>query len=595
MTIQNIFLIGSFSKKESTMPSKPSSRRDFIKAIGIGSIASMIPVQLFGKNNNAQRPNVILILTDDQGFGDTGIHSNEHINTPNIDRLAREGQEFTRFYVEPVCAPTRASLMTGRSYYRTGVIHTSRGGAKMAGDEVTLAELLRESGYRTGIFGKWHLGDNYPMRPQDQGFQETLVHRGGGITQTPDIPNSYFDPLLWKNGKEYHGKGYCTDIFFDAAIEFIKADTGHPFFIYLPTNTPHTPLQVSDAYTKPYIELGFDEPTARVYGMVKNIDDNLARLFEFLSDSKLDQDTLIIFISDNGPNTNRYNAGLRQRKSSNYEGGIRAISFWRWKPWQEGRKIDRIAAHIDVMPTLLDLCHVQKPYDLHLDGKSLLPLLNQEITQDSWPDRTLFLQCHRGLTPKRYQNCAAVSQRYKMVGYPGTFNDETLEPSLSAPELELYDLDSDPGEERDLSAANPSILARLRQEYESWFDSVEQSRQFTPGVIHLGNSADNPATLCRYQDSHYIHGIPHGWEVDIEKSGRYQLTIDRADLTGPGQLVVKWKGREQHIPLKSGENRGTAELSSGKGRLEIWFELEGLGRMTFSDNGTVGDVEIMLL
>jgi hypothetical protein len=190
----------------------------------------------------ADRPNVVLVMTDDQGFGDVGVHGNDKIRTPHIDRFSKQGVTFTRFYCSPVCAPTRASLMTGRYYYRTGVVHTSRGGAKMQADEVTLAEMLSKAGYATGLFGKWHLGDNYPMRPIDQGFDEVLCHASGGIGQTPDKPNSYFDPLLWHNGRPYKSKGYCTDIFTNAAIEFIKSNRNRPFFVYLSTNTPHTQI-----------------------------------------------------------------------------------------------------------------------------------------------------------------------------------------------------------------------------------------------------------------------------------------------------------------------------------------------------------------
>ena len=194
-----------------------------------------------------ERPNIVLILTDDQGWGDIGVHGNDRIRTPALDRFAAESVELTRFYVEPVCAPTRAALLTGRYHYRSGVIHTSRGGAKMHGDETTLAEILRAAGYRTGLFGKWHLGDTYPMRPIDQGFEEAIWHKSGGIGQTPDKPNSYLDPWLWRNDEKFQSKGYCTDVFFEAALEFIERHRDEPFFVYLPTNAPHTPLEIADS------------------------------------------------------------------------------------------------------------------------------------------------------------------------------------------------------------------------------------------------------------------------------------------------------------------------------------------------------------
>src|SRR5688572_20514592 len=202
------------------------------------------------------RPNVIVVMTDDHGYGDLGVHKNPHVRTPNLDRFAQEGLQMTRFYVSPVCSPTRASLMTGRYHYRTGVIHTSRGGAKMHGDEVTVAERLKTAGYRTGIFGKWHLGDNYPMRPSEQGFDEALIHKSGGIGAQSDAPSSYFDPRLWHNNTPKPTKGYCTDVFFNAALKFIEANGDRPFFVYLPTNAPHSPLHVPESYIKPYTAMG---------------------------------------------------------------------------------------------------------------------------------------------------------------------------------------------------------------------------------------------------------------------------------------------------------------------------------------------------
>lgn len=203
------------------------------------------------EQTSQKKPNVVLIITDDQGYGTVGVHGAPHLKTPNMDRLANEGVECSRFYGNPLCSPTRASLMTGRYCYRTGILHTSRGGALMSGDEVTAAEIFAQNGYRTGLFGKWHLGDNYPMRPIDQGFEAAVWHKGGGIGQTPDRPGSYFDPKLYRGGEGYQAKGYCTDIFFDEALSFIEANKDDPFFVFIPTNAPHDPLEISNDYADP--------------------------------------------------------------------------------------------------------------------------------------------------------------------------------------------------------------------------------------------------------------------------------------------------------------------------------------------------------
>ena len=227
-------------------------------------------------------------MADNVGFTEFGVNGNYTIKTPNLDEFAREGVRFNRFYCNPMCAPTRASLMTGRYYYRTGVIHTSRGGAKMHGDETTIAEHLKTADYATGIFGKWHLGDNYPMRPQDQGFDSVLVHKSGRLGQVPDKPNSYFDPVLWSNGLHVKKQGYCTDIFFQAAMKFVEDNRSRRFFVYLPTNVAHTSrevgLEVHRQYSEPYKAMGLDDRTASVYGMITNLDDNVARLLDKLDE-----------------------------------------------------------------------------------------------------------------------------------------------------------------------------------------------------------------------------------------------------------------------------------------------------------------------
>ncbi|MBG86089.1 MAG: arylsulfatase [Verrucomicrobiales bacterium] len=537
----------------------------------------------------ADRPNIVLVMTDDQGIGDVGIHGNDVIRTPRLDLFAQNGIRMDRFYVEPVCAPTRASLMTGRSYYRTGVIHTSRGGAKMSGDEETIAELLKAGGYRTGIFGKWHLGDNYPMRPQDQGFEETLIHKSGGIGQTPDKPNSYFNPHLWHNGRPIQAAGYCTDVFFDAAIEFIERERANSFFVYLSLNAPHTPLEIDRRYTENYTAQGLNETTARVYGMVENIDDNFGRLLDRLDDLNLREDTLVIFMTDNGAQQSRFNAGFRGRKSHTYEGGIRVPFFVQW-PSGIGRKLrtKALGAHIDIAPTMISAAGISTD-GTAFDGKNLLSVWRGT---EKPTDRRLFLQCHRGLQPRKFQNCAIVSQRYKLVGGPGLFGKENVEGELK---LELYDLEKDPAEKNDLAASKPDVLKGLKSDYLKWFDDVSKSRVFKVGTIHIGNPAENPVLLCRYQDSRYVDGKPTGWPVKIEQAGRYRLSVELADRNTGGRIHVAWQGKSQSRPVLPGTNSASFSLTAGEGLLDIWFQQDDKPRESVTNNGTIGNVVIEYL
>ncbi|MHC4877417.1 MAG: arylsulfatase [Planctomycetota bacterium] len=541
------------------------------------------------------QPNVVLVMTDDQGFGDLGIHGNEHVVSPNIDQFARDGVQFSRFYVSPVCAPTRASLMTGRYFYRTGVIHTSRGGAKMHGDEVTIAEVLGRAGYATGVFGKWHLGDAFPMRPQDQGFTTSLVHRSGGIGQTPDKPNSYFNSLLWKNGQPVRSRGYCTDVFFDAALEFIEQNRGQPFFAYVPTNAPHTPLEVADGYVQPYLDKGLDETTARVYGMVQNIDENFGRLLQRLEQLGLRENTLVIFMTDNGPQQKRFNAGLRGRKSWTYEGGIRVPFFVQWPSSVAGRKmVNRIAAHIDVLPTIAAACGVDvATLERPIDGTNLLPLLSGETSSTSaWPDRALFFQCHRGLKPQLLQNCAVVTQQYKLVGSPGMFSREDFNSKTEA-RVELYDLSADRSESNDLADSRPAIVKRLRSQYERWFADVRSSRTFAPGLIEIGNPAEGMTHLCRYQDGTWVAGRSTGWDVRIVRPGRYRAIVRRGDIAGVVRLRLRWQDQQRVVPLDPRDGSAAITLTAGTGLLDLsLIDADGMP-IEISGNGTTGDVTLM--
>ncbi len=340
------------------------------------------PIAIEQAKARTDKPNVLLILTDDQGWGDIRSHDNEAIYTPNLDGLAASGARFERFFVSPVCAPTRASLLTGRYHMRTGVHGVTRGAENMRAEEVTIAEALKASGYATGIFGKWHNGAHWPHHPNAQGFDEFIGFCAGHW-------NNYFDTTLEKNGAPHPTKGYITDVLADHAIDFMDRHKNEPFFCYVPFNAPHAPFQVPDKYFDKYKKQGLDDTLACVYGMVENIDDNIGRMMAALEVLGLADNTIVIFLTDNGPNTDRYNGGMRGRKGSVHEGGVRVPSFWRWpNKIPQGLVIKPNAAHIDVLPTLVELTGVQEPATLPLDGQSLAPLLLDQAYNA--PDRVLY-------------------------------------------------------------------------------------------------------------------------------------------------------------------------------------------------------------
>jgi len=476
-----------------------------------------------------RKPNIVLILTDDQGYGDLSLHGNPNLATPNIDAIAKAGAQFSRFYSSPVCSPTRSSLLTGRYNYRTGVVDTYLGRSMMRPEEVTLAEMLKPVGYRTGIFGKWHLGDNYPLRSIDQGFDDSLVLNGGGLMQPGDVPEeisgvapSYFDPVLSRNGKWEQQKGYCTDVYFREAMRFIDDNRTKPFFCYLPTNAPHTPLQVAEELVEPFRKMGLDETTAKIYAMVSNVDQNVGKLVSHLKERNLERDTILIFMTDNGPQQKRFNAGLRGLKGTSYEGGIRVPLFVKW-PGRiaAGTVVDRLSAHIDLTPTLLEAVGAETT--AKLDGRSLMPLLTDAKAKETWSDRTVFIQWHRGDAPRPFENSAVLTQRMKLVNGK-----------------ELYDLEADRVEAKDLAAADPNTVRQLRMSYEAWFKDVAGTHNYAPPKIVLNGKS--PVLLTR-QDwrgdsaSWEATGIGH-WEVDVKAAGPYDVTLLFAPQNEATQLTA---------------------------------------------------------
>lgn len=499
----------------------------------------------------ARRPNVILIMSDDQGYGDLSLHGNPHLQTPNIDRIGREGVQFTQFQVCPVCSPTRASLMTGRYNYRTGIVDTFKGRSMMDPREQTAAEIFRAAGYRTGIFGKWHLGDNYPMRAHDQGFTESLVHGGGGLSQPSDPPpgNHYFDPTLLRNGKFEKTQGYCTDIFFREAVQFIERHQARPFFLYIPTNAPHTPLEIDQKYVEPFSNSGLNETTQKVYAMVRNLDENIGRLLDTIKRTGIEPDTILIFMTDNGPQQPRYVAGMRGLKGTVYQGGIRVPFFLRWPAKvTAGSKVDRIAAHIDVLPTLLEACAIRPSKPPAFDGRSLFPLLTGKTA--GWPDRVLHAQWHRGDQPELFRSHAARSQRWKLVNG-----------------VELYDLESDPAEARDVAKSNPAIVAKMRAETEAWFKDVSATRGgYAPPRIYLGTEHENPVLLTR-QDR---RDDPAGWAVDVRTRARYEITLICSPAPAAGEASCMIGTITKTAPVAAGASRCVLEpfsLPPGPGLL----------------------------
>jgi len=523
------------------------------------------------------RPNVIIILTDDQGWGDVAAHGNEYLRTPNQDRLHQEGPKMERFYTCPVCAPTRASLMSGRYNFRTRAIDTYLGRAMMDPEEVTLAEILRDAGYRTGLFGKWHLGDNYPMRAMDKGFEEALGHNGGGMCQPADFEgNTYFDPVLWHNGKQEQHTGYCTDIFGDAAVEFIEKHKDEPFFVYLSTNAPHSPLQIGDEWADSYREMGLNDTFARVYGMIENIDHNVGKLLDKLDELAIAENTIVIFMGDNGPCGSqshegevRFNAGLRDIKGTVYEGGIRVPCFMRWPgKFLPELKVDRIAHLIDIVPTIAAACGAALPEGVKTDGVDLLPLLTGEIEPGDRPDRTLFTQWHRGDEPERYRGCAAFCQQYKLVDGK-----------------ELYDIEADRAEEHDLAAQHPETVERMRKEYEDWFDDVSSTRpdNYAPPRIYLGTPHENPVILTRqdwrvhgqdgWGDGDYGH-----WEVLLTESGTYTVRVRFPEQEQAGVAHFALNGAEAKAAVEPSTKWCAfepIEIPEGPGQFETWLEVGG--------------------
>lgn len=438
-----------------------------------------------------RKPNVILILTDDQGYGDLGVHGNPTIKTPVLDQFALESAQFDRFYVSPLCAPTRASLLTGRYHLSTGTISVSNGLETMDAEEYTLGELFQDNGYRTGLFGKWHNGQHYPHHPLAQGFDEFTGFLAGHWS-------NYFDTQLEKNGSTRTFSGYLPDVLTDETLVFIEENLDQPFFAYLAFNTPHSPHQVPDEYFNPYKAAGFDDELSAVYGMISNLDHNIGRILEKLETLGLEENTLVIFLTDNGPNGNRFNAQMKGIKGSVHEGGVRVPSFWRWPSKIDPGLVSTPAAHIDVLPTLAELLSLKSNGQRGIDGISLATVLNGETQQVSRPifSHVAFPQSELG-------------------PLPGAIRKDSMLLALLPSGVELYDLKNDPDQTENLALQSPGIAEKLSEEYQAWWQKVApQNLEDRPIPV----SKQSPEIfLAAYEakfngEIRYFEG--HGWAQD---------------------------------------------------------------------------------
>ncbi len=501
-------------------------------------ILTMASVPLCLRASNSSQPNVIIILTDDQGYGDVSAHGSPVLKTPETDKLRSESVHFSDFHVAPMCTPTRGQLMTGMDAMRNGATAVCQGRSMIRNELKLMPQYFADAGYATGMFGKWHLGDSYPHRPRFRGFQEVLSFRAWGITSLADYwGNTYFDPVLMRNGEDTRFKGYCTDIFFNEAMKWIDqcADEGKPFFLYLPTNTPHVPEIVAEEYSRVYQgKHDGKKIPSEFYGMIANIDDNLGKLEAFLKERKLRDNTILIYLSDNGTQNkfamNIYNAGMRAKKTSVYEGGHRVPMFIRWidGKLQHGSDISELTQVQDILPTLVDLCGLDAG-KVQFDGTSLVGLLTGQ--EKSLQERMCVVQYR--ISGKKWDPAVVMKDKWRLV------NGE-----------ELYNVARDPSQKRNVIEKFPEIAGSMADHYDSWY--LDAKKQFDEKrYIVVGSKAANPVRLYSSDwDGGYCDN-PKGlkaanttgfFNLEVARAGEYEIELRRWSEESAKPLTDSYDG-----------------------------------------------------
>mgnify|MGYP003663046837 FL=1 len=562
----------------------------------VSSLLSLDSQSLQAKEKSRQ-PNIILVMTDDQGYWDTEISGNPKIETPTIKKLAAEGVTFTRFYANMVCAPTRAGLMTGRHYLRTGLYNTRFGGDTLGPNETTIAQVLQQAGYKTGLFGKWHLGRYAQYQPHRRGFDHFFGHYHGHIER-------YTNPdQVVVNGTPVETRGYVTDLFTDAAIDFIRRNQQQPFFCYLAYNAPHSPFLLDtshfgqpegDKLIEKYLAKGLPLREARIYAMIERIDQNLSRLLQTVHDLKLDQETVVIFTSDNGGVSRGFKAGLKGSKASAYEGGTRVPFVVRWTDhFPAGKTTDAMVTQTDLFPTFCQLAGVPVPSDLKLDGKSILSLMEQGGGKS--PHQYLYHTWDR-YTPNPFHRWSIHGPRFKLVGHDPQGKKE----KEGEPQGQLYDLQADPGETKNVASQYPEKVSELRGEFLRWFQDVTDGQNYQPAAIPVGD-AEEPLVelqpswaILKGDDLEYsfdgydwdtidnwkTNSDTATWQLDVQKPGRYVVELSygfRAEPLETGKLQVAVGDQKLgcELPMSTSQNVflkqlvGTLDLKAGKQTLRV--------------------------
>jgi len=564
------------------------------------AILLSLALMVSGPLTAGERPNVVLIMTDDQGYGDLAANGHPQLKTPHMDRLHRDGVRLENFHVDPTCSPTRSALLIGRYSGRVGVWHTIMGRNILRDDETTMAQLFQAAGYRTGIFGKWHLGDSYPYAARFRGFEDAIVHGGGGVGQTPDFwGNDYTDDHYNDNGTWRPFQGYCTDVWFGEALRFIGESGDAPFFVYLPLNVAHqTRSKVPDRYREAFRDVDAPEALRTFWGMLANLDENLGRLLDRLEGADQLSNTLIVFMSDNGSTMSpaayaereraswsaTYNAGMRGSKGSHYDGGHRVFCFFHHPAGGllGGREVRRLTAHIDLLPTLLELCRIDAPDGVAFDGRSLVPLLENPDDPD-WPERTLVVESQRVIDPVKWRQTSVMTDHWRLVD-----------------NRELYDIRTDPGQQTNLIRQHPGVAADLASFYDAWWEDISR-RHGEVSRLHLGAEQENPVQLNAHDWMPPMEGeVPWNqpmiernkgsngtWHVRVARGGRYAVTLRERPAVAAfpiraGEARLAVGGQERlHQPVADGATgvRFELDIPAGDTRINTWFlEPDGSSR-----------------